>query len=138
MNRNLKYVFTLLVAALLITAGVIIYKETNPQWKNYQRAYYQEEAAKVRRALEGAGKTQRESLLKRLGYLSRPDYRIRQILLDGGRRADRFNRGTRAPSAVRSRHTADGSGTARTSTCSRYGSTVAKASQLTPASIEYA
>ena len=89
MNRHLKYIFVLLVAALLVTAGLIAHRELNPEWKSYQRAYFQEEAAKVRQALAGADAGQRENLRKRLGYLSRPDYRIRQILLDNGRRADR-------------------------------------------------
>jgi len=89
MNSNLKFIFALIVAALLVTTGWIIYKEMNPQWKGYQRAYYREEAAKLRQALAGADQAKRENLEKRLRYLSRPEYRIHQILLDGGRRADR-------------------------------------------------
>jgi hypothetical protein len=60
-----------------------------PQWKGYQRAYYREEAAKLRQALVGVDQAQRENIDKRLRYVSRPDFRIHQILLDGGRRADR-------------------------------------------------
>jgi len=89
MTRNLKVVFALLVAALLITTGVVVYMEMNPPWKRYQQAYFEDQSAKVRQAMDGADNTQREKLQKRLNYLSSPDYRIRQILLDGGRRADR-------------------------------------------------
>jgi hypothetical protein len=79
----------LLVGALLITTGVIVHKEMHPQWKRYQQAFYAAQSAKARQALAGADKTRRAILLKRLDYLRRPDYRIRQILLDGGRRVDR-------------------------------------------------
>ncbi len=89
MNPKLKFIFALIVAALLVTTGLIVYKEMNPQWKDYQRAYYQEESAKLRQALAGADQARRQNIEKRLRYLSRPDFRIRQILLDGGRRADR-------------------------------------------------
>jgi Ethylbenzene dehydrogenase/Cytochrome c554 and c-prime len=89
MAPHLKSIFALLVAALLITTGWIAYRELNPQWKAYQRVYYQREAAKVRQALAGADQDRRQNLEKRLRYLTRPDYRIRQILLDDGRRADR-------------------------------------------------
>ncbi len=89
MTPKLIGIFALLVAALLVTTGLIVYHEMNPQWKQVQRAYFEAQAVKVRQAMAGADKTRRDKLQERLRYLSRPDYRIRQILLDGGRRADR-------------------------------------------------
>ncbi len=89
MDRHLKSVFTLLIAAILVTTGLIAYREMNPEWKQYQRAYYLEESARVRREMAGADQARLETLRRRLSHLSRPDYRLRQILLDNGQRADR-------------------------------------------------
>jgi len=72
-----------------VTLGFILRKELNPEWKRYQEAFFREERQKATRALEGADEAQRASLQKRLRYLRSPRYRIRQILTEGGSRADR-------------------------------------------------
>lgn len=89
MPSSLKVLFALLVGALLATTGMIVHKELHPQWKQYQRAYFEARAATVRQALAGADEARRAKLQQRLNYLRRPDYHIRQILLDGGRIVDR-------------------------------------------------
>jgi len=90
-NRHLYIVFALLVIALLVTLGLILRKEANPEWKRHQKAFFREETKKVKAALARADGTQRSILQKRLRYLERPRYGIRQILLDDGNRADRCN-----------------------------------------------
>ncbi len=89
MNRHLYVIFALLVIALLVTLGLILRQEENPEWMRYQRKFYQAEKKKVTKALADAGEAQRTNLQKRLRYLDHPDYRIRQILLEDGRRVDR-------------------------------------------------
>ena len=89
MNRHLYIIFALLVTALLVTMGLILRKETNPEWKRHQKAFFREEAKKVTKALANADETQRTMLQKRLRYLGRPRYRIRQILAEDGNRVDR-------------------------------------------------
>ncbi len=64
--------------------GLILRKEMNPEWKRYQEAFFLKEKDKVTKALARADKTERNKLQKRLSYLNHPQYRIRQILLDGG------------------------------------------------------
>ena len=88
-NRHLYIVFALLVIALLVTLGLILLKEANPEWKRHQKAFFREETKKVKAALARADGTQRSILQKRLRYLERPRYGIRQILLNDGNRADR-------------------------------------------------
>ena len=90
-NRHLYIVFALLVIALLVTLGLILRKEANPEWKRHQKAFFREETKKVKAALARADGTQRSILQKRLRYLERTRYGIRQILLDDGNRADRCN-----------------------------------------------
>ncbi len=89
MNRHLYVIFALLVTSLLVTLGLILHKEANPEWMRHQRAFFHEETKKVAKALAGADGTQRTILQKRLRYLDRPRYRIRQILLGDGNRVDR-------------------------------------------------
>lgn len=88
-NRNLYIIFAVLVFSLLLTVGLILYKEANPEWKRYQKAFFLQETEKVINALANADQTQRLNLEKRLRYLRRPHYRIRQILLNDGTRSDR-------------------------------------------------
>lgn len=89
MARHLYFIFTLLVIALLVTLGFILSKEMNPEWMNHQKAFFKSERKKVIKALSGAEGTERINLQKRLRYLNRPSYKIRQILLKGGTQADR-------------------------------------------------
>ncbi len=89
MNRNLYIIFAVLVFSLLMTLGLILWKEINPEWKRHQEAFFREETKKATEALARADETQRINLQKRLRYLRRPRYRIRQILLKDGSRADR-------------------------------------------------
>lgn len=72
-----------------MTLGLILWKEINPEWKRHQEAFFREETKKATEALARADETQRINLQKRLRYLRRPRYRIRQILLKDGSRADR-------------------------------------------------
>jgi len=88
-NRNLYIIFAVLVFSLLITLGLILWKEMNPEWMRYQEAFFREETEAVTKALARADETQQSNLQKRLRYLRRPRYRIRQILLKGGSRAER-------------------------------------------------
>jgi len=89
-NQHLNILlFALLVISLLLTLGLILLKEANPEWKHHQEAYFREEKKKVTEALARAEGTQRVILQKRLRYLDRPRYGIRQILLDDGNRVDR-------------------------------------------------
>ena len=91
MNRHLYIIFALLVISFLVTLGFILYNEMNPEWKRHQEAFFRQERDTVKKALARADKTERAKLQTRLRYLSRPDYRIRQILLKGGSRVDRCN-----------------------------------------------
>jgi Ethylbenzene dehydrogenase/Cytochrome c554 and c-prime len=88
-NPHLHILFALLVLALLVTLGLILKKEVNPEWKRYQQAYIREETEKVKAALARADGTQRAALQKRLRYLESTRYGIRQILLGDGNRVDR-------------------------------------------------
>jgi hypothetical protein len=88
-NRHLYIIFALLVIALLVTLGLILRQETNPEWMRHQESYFREEKNKVKEALARASGTQRTVLQKRLRYLDRPRYGIRQILLEDGSRVDR-------------------------------------------------
>ena len=88
-NRHLYLLFALLVISLLVTLGLILKKEANPEWRRHQEAYFREETKKVTKALARADGTQRAILQKRLRHLDRPRYRIRQILLNDGNRVDR-------------------------------------------------
>jgi hypothetical protein len=90
-NRHLYIIFVLLAVFFLVTMGLILRREMNPEWKRYQEAFFLKEKDKVTKALARADKTQRTKLQKRLNYLNHPQYRIRQILLDGGSRVDRCN-----------------------------------------------
>jgi hypothetical protein len=72
-----------------MTLGLILWKEMNPEWMRYQKAFFREETEAVTKALARADEPQRSNLQKRLRYLRRPRYRIRQILLKGGSRAER-------------------------------------------------
>ncbi len=89
MARHLYFIFTLLVIALLVTLGFILSKEMNPEWMSHQKAFFKKERETVIKALSGADGTERKNLQKRLRYLNRPRYKIRQILLKGGTQADR-------------------------------------------------
>jgi hypothetical protein len=88
-NQHLYIIFALLVLSLLVTLGLILKKETNPEWMRHQKAFFREETQKVTTALARADGTQRTILQKRLRYLIRPRYRIRQIILRDGNRVDR-------------------------------------------------
>ena len=88
-NQHLYIIFALLVISLLVTLGLILRKEADLEWKRHQKAYFREEAKKVTKALALADGTQRTILQKRLRYLDRPHYRIKQILLRDGNRVDR-------------------------------------------------
>jgi hypothetical protein len=88
-NRHLYIIFALLVIALLVTLGLILRQEANPEWMRHQRAFFREEKNKVTKALARASGTQRTILQKRLRYFDRPRYGIRQILLEDGSRVDR-------------------------------------------------
>jgi hypothetical protein len=88
-TRHLYFVFALLVIALLVTLSFILRKEMNPKWMSHQEAFFQKERKKVVKALAGANRTERINLQRQLRYLNRPRYKIRQILLKGGTRADR-------------------------------------------------
>jgi len=89
LTRHLYFIFALLVIALLVTLGLILRKEMNPEWISHQEAFFQKERKKVIKALADADGTERINLQSRLRYLNRPRYKIRQILLKGGTRADR-------------------------------------------------
>ena len=86
---HLYIIFALLVISLLVILGLILRKEANPEWLNYQKAYFREETQKIRRALTHADEAERTILKKRLRYLERPRYRIRQIILRDDNRVDR-------------------------------------------------
>lgn len=88
-NQHLYILFALLVISLLATLVLILRKEANPEWMRHQKAYFHEETKKITKALARADGTQRAILQKRLRYLDRPRYGIRQILLDDGNRVDR-------------------------------------------------
>jgi hypothetical protein len=88
-NQHLHILFALLVISLLVTLGLILRKEANPEWMGHQEAYFHQETKKVTEALAHADGTQRAILQKRLRYLDRPHYGIRQILLRDGNRVDR-------------------------------------------------
>ena len=88
-NRHLYVIFALLVLSLLVTLGLILRKEADPEWMRHQREFFREETKKVTKALADADGTQRTNLQKRLRYLDRPRYRIRQILLGDGKHVDR-------------------------------------------------
>jgi hypothetical protein len=88
-KQHLYIIFALLVISLLMTMGLILRKEADPEWMRHQRAFFREETKKVTKALAHADGTQRTILQKRLRYLDRPRYRIRQILLGNGNRVDR-------------------------------------------------
>ncbi|MDP2643317.1 MAG: ethylbenzene dehydrogenase-related protein [Desulfobacterales bacterium] len=89
MGRHLYIVFFLLVVSLLGTLGFILHREVNPEWRRHQEEFFRGEKKKVTEALADADGAQQADLLKRLRFLERPRYIIRQILLDGGRRVDR-------------------------------------------------
>jgi len=72
-----------------MTLGLILHKEADPEWMRHQRDFFREETKKVTRAIAGADGTQRTTLQRRLRYLDRPRYRIRQILLEDGKHVDR-------------------------------------------------
>jgi hypothetical protein len=86
---HLYIIFALLVISLLVILGLILRKEANPEWLNYQKAYFREETQKIRRALTHADEAERTILKKRLRYLEHPRYRIRQIILKDDNRVDR-------------------------------------------------
>ena len=88
-NPYLYIIFALLVISLLVILGLILRKEANPEWLRYQKAYFREETQKIRSALTQADGAERTILKKRLRYLERPRYRIRQIILEDGNRVDR-------------------------------------------------
>ena len=77
-NPYLYIIFALLVISLLVILGLILRKEANPEWLRYQKAYFREETQKIRSALTQADGAERTILKKRLRYLERPRYRIRQ------------------------------------------------------------
>ena len=86
--NQLQYLFfALLVLSLLVTLGLILNKEANPEWRRLQEDYFREETKMVKAAL--AQDDRRRILEKRLRYLERPRYGIRQIVLEGGNRVDR-------------------------------------------------
>jgi hypothetical protein len=89
LNRHLYIIFALLVLSLLLTLGIILGKEMNPEWKRYQKAYYRKETEAITRALARAEGTQRTILQKRLRHLEHPRYGIRQIIAGDGKRIDR-------------------------------------------------
>jgi hypothetical protein len=88
-NRQLYIIFLLLVISLLVTLGLILRKEMNPEWMSHQEAFFREDRKKVVKALANAHRMQRTNIEKRLRYLDSPRYRIRQIILKGGNRVDR-------------------------------------------------
>jgi len=88
-KQHLYIIFALLVISLLVTLGLILRKEADPEWMRHQKAFFREETKKVKKALADADGTQRTNLQKRLRYLDRPRYRIRQILLVDGKQVDR-------------------------------------------------
>ena len=89
MNRHHYIIFGLLTFALLVTLGLVLWKEMNPEWKLYQQAFFLEEKKKIVKAMESGDEARRLKLQKRLAALHRPRYRIRQILPMDGSRADR-------------------------------------------------
>ena len=88
-NRYLYVIFALLVISLMVTLGLILRKEADPEWVRHQKAFFREETKKVKKSLADAYGTQRTNFQKRLRYLDRPRYRIRQILLEDGKHVDR-------------------------------------------------
>ncbi len=88
-NQHLYIIFALLVFFLLVTLGLILRKEANPEWMRHQKAFFRSETKKITKALASADGRQRTILQKRLRYLDHPQYRIRQILLKDGNRVDR-------------------------------------------------
>jgi hypothetical protein len=87
---QLQYlIFALLVLSLLVTLVLILKKETRPEWRRHQQAYYYEEMQKVKAALIRADGKQRRVLQRRSRHLENPRYGIRQILLEDGQRVDR-------------------------------------------------
>jgi len=89
MKRHYYTVFALLVFALLLTLGLVLRKEMNPEWKKYQEDFFRKERKQALRDLAGADEIKRVKLQRRLTYLERPRYRIRQIFLKDGNRVDR-------------------------------------------------
>lgn len=75
--------------SILLTLGLILWKEMNPEWKRHQAAFFHEERNTIIQVLADADETQRTNLQTRLRYLDRRRYRIRQILLQDGKRVDR-------------------------------------------------
>ena len=88
-SHHLNIIFALLVISLLVTLGLILYREANPEWKRYQQAFFREERQRVTKALAVADETQRKILQERLRYLDHPHYAIKQIVLANGNRVDR-------------------------------------------------
>jgi hypothetical protein len=88
-SHHLYIIFALLVISLLVTLGLILRRETNPEWKRYQKAFFLEERQRAAKALADADETQRKILQERLRYLDHPHYAIKQIVLANGNRVDR-------------------------------------------------
>lgn len=86
---RLYIIFALLVVSLLATFGILLHREANPGWMDYQKAFFSAERQEVIKALAHADESQRKILQERLRYLDHPSYRIKQIVLENGNRVDR-------------------------------------------------
>jgi hypothetical protein len=88
---NTWYVFfALLGVATFVAFGVVLWQDVRPEWIKYQKAYYKEQYKEVKSKYEqAANERERARWKKRLTAIKNPRYEIKQIILDGGKHADR-------------------------------------------------
>ena len=94
-----KKLFLLFSIGLLFSTLMWVKDILNPEWKQYQKAYYEQQLKAVEKELQSAkGKDKIEELEEKLAKLQKPKYQIKQILLKGeyswvnqknGQKADR-------------------------------------------------
>ncbi len=87
MNINIsakKLIFFGLSALFFIITSLWLRDEFNPEWKKYQREYFEVQAVKVENAYQAATSVKEKELLgKQLASLKHPVYEVKQILLKG-------------------------------------------------------
>ncbi|MDR4510007.1 MAG: cytochrome c family protein [Candidatus Brocadiaceae bacterium] len=79
-----RLIFLLLSGLFFISTLLWFHQEFNPEWREYQKEYFEEQAVKVEKELSSADTIlEQEVLTRRLASLRRPVYEIKQILLQG-------------------------------------------------------
>lgn len=79
-----RFIFFVLSVLFFIGSSMWIKDEFNPNWKKYQKEYYEEQALKVEKEFLAASSVKEKELLgKRLTAMRYPLYEIKQILLKG-------------------------------------------------------